>query len=97
MADAKQPFRSPGFWYVLRTNEMNAIMPRFGYDLRQPDLPPRWDASADADQSSPNNIGSRKPVGKSLDGFAGRVLTIAVSSAILSVVVFLVGAGLQFW
>jgi hypothetical protein len=87
----------PGFCYVLRIKEMNAIMPRFGYDLRQPDLPPRWDASADADQSNSDYVGSRKPGGKSLDGFAGSVLTIAVLLAILSVVVFLIGAGLGFW
>lgn len=76
---------------------MNAIMPRFGYDLRQSDLPPRWDASADADQSSSCHYEARKSGGKSLDGSAGRVLTVAVSISIIAVFVYLAGAGLGVW
>lgn len=76
---------------------MNAIMPRFGYDLRQSDLPPRWDALADSDQSSFGLTDARQPTAKIVSGPASRALTMAVSISIMLVICFLIGAGLGIW
>jgi len=76
---------------------MNTIMPRFGYDLRQPDLPPRWDVLADSSQSIPAHLDVGRSGGKNLVGSAGRFLTLAVLLLITLVFVFLAGAGLGIW
>lgn len=76
---------------------MNAIMPRFGYDLRQADLPPRWDALADSGQSGLGRTDASQSGAKFVSGYASRVLTVAVSALITLVILFFIGAGLGIW
>jgi hypothetical protein len=76
---------------------MTAIMPRFGFDLRQADLPPRWEGLVEFDQPSQNSAHRQFRVGKAWTDPWGKALTVVVSAAILAVFGFLAGAGFGFW
>ena len=76
---------------------MNAIMPRSSLDLRDPDLPRRWDGLTEIDQAVRDNRIIEYRVGKAWADPWGRRLTVGVISIILLGFCFLLGAGFGFW
>jgi len=76
---------------------MNAIMPRSSLDLRDPDLPRRWEGLTEIDQAVRDNRVIEYRVGKAWADPWGRRLTVGVISIILLGFGFLAGAGLSFW
>lgn len=76
---------------------MNAIMPRSSIDLRDPDLPRRWEGLAEFDQAVTQNRVMEYRVGKAWADPWGRRLTVAVVSVISLGFGFLAGAALGFW
>lgn len=76
---------------------MNAIMPRSSLDLRDPDLPRRWEGLTEIDQAVRDNRVIEYRVGKAWADPWGRRLTGGVVSIILLGFGFLAGAGLNFW
>lgn len=76
---------------------MNAIMPRSSLDLRDPDLPRRWEGLTEIDQAVRDNRIIEYRVGKAWADPWGRRLTVGVISIILLGFCFLLGAGFGFW
>lgn len=76
---------------------MDAIMPRSSSDLRDPDLPRRWEGFAEIDQAISDNRVIRYRVGKAWADPWGRTLTIGGTAIIITVFAFLAGAGFGFW
>jgi len=76
---------------------MNAIMPRSSLDLRDPDLPRRWEGLTEIDQAVRDNRIVEYRVGKAWADPWGRRLTVGVISIILLGFCFLLGAGFGFW
>ena len=76
---------------------MNAIMPRSSLDLRDPDLPRRWEGLTEIDQTIRDNRVIAYRVGRAWSDPRGRILTVVGTAAIIAVFVFLAGAGLGSW
>ena len=76
---------------------MNAIMPRSSLDLRDPDLPRRWEGLTEIDQAIRDNRVIAYRVEKAWSDPWGRILTVVGTTAIVAVFVFLAGAGLGIW
>ena len=76
---------------------MDAIMPRSSSDLRDPDLPRRWEGFAEIDQAISDNRVIQYRVGKAWADPWGRTLTIVGTASIMTVFAFLAGAGFGFW
>lgn len=76
---------------------MNAIMPRSSLDLRDPDLPRRWEGLTEIDRAVRDNRVIEYRVGKAWSDPWGKRLTIVGTAVIIAVFGFLIGAGLGYW
>ena len=76
---------------------MNAIMSRSSFDLREPNLPPRWEGLTEIDQAVFDHRVMKYRVGKAWADPWGRRLTIATAAVIFAVFGFLAGAAFGFW
>lgn len=76
---------------------MNAIMPRSSIDIRDPDLPRRWEGLAEFDQAVSQNRVMKYHVGRAWADPWGRRLTVTVLSVISLGFGFLAGAAFGFW
>lgn len=76
---------------------MNAIMPRSSLDLRDPDLPRRWEGLTEFDHAISQNKVMQYRIGKAWADPWGRRLTIVVTTIIMLGFCFLAGAAFDFW
>lgn len=96
MSDTLFP-RGRFFWYILGRNEMNAPMPRPSFDLRDPDVPRRWEGLAEIDQAVRDNRVMEYRAEKAWADPWGRKLTIFVMVVIVAGFSYLAGASFGFW
>ena len=84
-------FRRSSFCYVPWSNEMNVVMPRSNFDLRDLEAPPRWDAITETDAGLQDQSRDASRLVVEQDSFWGRSLTVLFWIVLASFLTFAVG------